>query len=258
MAGDVTSRPVRSGQPLVTGGHRSPVIRTLSGLALGGVAVTSVVFAALHLLPPTSGISAVHRTISEYALTSSAWAFDLGVIALCGASVAVFAALVMLRRIRALSAGTVFGALWVAGLLTLVGFPKHNWALGGSASSGQIHRLASLVAFLALPIAVLAISRRRGRPAQGAAARCAFWLGVLSFAWFSPIVVAVLTAPRAWWQQIPLGLVERGLALSEVLAVVALALSVRTDSTGAGPSGVQNRGQLTDLVRTDAAATADQ
>ena len=237
MAGDVTSRsPVTPAVPGVRergpAGGRLRAARLLSWAVLIGVAVTLVVFAALHVLPPTSHISPVSRTISEYALTSSAWAFNLGVVALCAASVAVFAGLAMLRRIPVLSAATLFGVLWVAGLLTLVSFPKHNWALGGSGQSGQIHRMASLVAFLALPIAVLLITRRRDRTAHPAAARWAFWLAILSFGWFSPIVIAVLTAPRTWWQQIPLGLVERGLALTEVLAVVALALLVRSDSGG--------------------------
>lgn len=262
MAGDVTSLRRTASGPGVVDRH-DVAARTLSWVSLGAVFVTFLMFVALHLLPPTSAISAVHRTISEYALTSSAWAFDLGVISLCVSSVAVFAALVVLRRIAARSAGTIFGGLWVAGLLTLVSFPKHNWALGGAGSSGQIHRIAALVAFLAFPMAVIAVAGRRGRTGRPVAGRWAFWLATLSFAWFSPIVVAVVMAPRAWWQEIPLGLVERGLALTEVSAVVALALlaramSRRADSGPAGTSGVQSRGQLPDLDRTDATATADQ
>ncbi len=97
---------------------------------MAGVGGTLIVFAALHLLPPTSTIAPATRTISEYALTSSAWAFNFGVIALCAAPVAVFGGLVMRGRLPVQSVGTLFGALWVAGLLTLVSFPSTTgrWA----------------------------------------------------------------------------------------------------------------------------------
>jgi hypothetical protein len=195
--------------------------------ALTAVAGTVVTFAALHLLPPTRAISPVTRTISEYALTSSAWAFDLGVLLLVAASAAVYAGLTMLGRIHVLSVSTLFGALWVAGLLTLVTFPKHNWALGAISSTGQVHRLASLVAFLALPVAVISTARRRGRAADHTAARFAFWMGVVALVWFSPLVYAVVAGSLSgtpWWKVIPLGLVERGLALTEVSCIAALSV----------------------------------
>ena len=211
---------------------RASVARLAGGAALVGIALTVLLFAALHLLPPTRDISPVHRTISEYALTGSAWVFDLAVILLAGSSVAAFGGLVLIRRVTALSAATIFASLWVAGLLTLVSFPKHNWALGNISNAGQIHRMASLVAFLALPIAVMAAARRRQEGTDPPAARWAFWLGAASLLWFLPMLYAIATAPRAWWQAIPLGLIERGLALTEVLAVVALAVLVRTRARG--------------------------
>ena len=199
--------------------------------ALIAVAGTILIFAALHVLPPTSRISPVTRTISEYGLTTSAWAFDLGVVLLALASVAVFGGLALLGHFRISRSATISGALWVAGLLTLVTFPKHNWALGADSASGQIHRLASLVAFVALPIAVISIARRRGRASYPAAARWAFWLGTLAPVWFLPMLIAIVAQPLTgtpWWQAIPLGLVERGLALTEVLAVAALAVLLTT------------------------------
>jgi hypothetical protein len=53
------------------------------------------------------------------------------------------------------------------------------------------------------------------------------WLAVVSLLWFLPIVGAVALAPvtgTPWWQAIPLGLVERGLLVCEVAAVLALAV----------------------------------
>jgi hypothetical protein len=205
------------------------------------VTVTLAIFVVLHLLPPTSDISPVHRTISEYALTSSGWAFNLAVIMLALSSVAVLVGAVI-RLVPPVSVGTVFGALWVGGLLAIVSFPKHNWALGAISDTGQIHRLASLVAFIALPIAAMSIGRRRGQVIQPRSARWAFRLGAASLLWFLPMLWAIATAPQTWWQAIPLGLIERGLALTEVLALVALALLVSsygriTDrSADGGPS----------------------
>ncbi|MET3805307.1 hypothetical protein ABIB25_002308 [Nakamurella sp. UYEF19] len=207
--------------------------RTYGTVGIVGIAATLVIFAGLHLLPPTSDISPIRRTISEYALTSSAWAFNLAVLCLAVASVAVLIAAVRRGRVGLVSGGTIAGALWIAGLLTLIGFPKHNWAQGGPSTSGSIHRVASLIAFVALPIAVMLIARRRGASTQPASARWAHWLGVLSLLWFSPLLFAIISAPmtgRPWWQAIALGLVERGLALTEVLALLAAAFLVRSRS----------------------------
>lgn len=216
------SRIERASQGTSSGAGRGPAARLLARSGIVGCWLAALAIGALHLIPPTSEISPVSRTISEYGLTTLAWAFNLGVIGLAAGSLAIFAALTMLRRLS-VSAG-VFGALWIAGLLTIVLFPKHNWAVGPS-SSGQVHRMASLIAFLALPIAVMIITARRGPGSP----RVAFWLGVLSLAWFSPIVIAILTSARSWWQEIPLGLVERGMALTEVVALLVLAAyAIRT------------------------------
>ena len=61
------------------------------------------------------------------------------------------------------SLGSLLGVLWAAALLVIVLFPKHNWAVGPS-TNGQIHRVASIVAFLCLPVAVMLLTRRRRGP----------------------------------------------------------------------------------------------
>jgi hypothetical protein len=79
-----------------------------------------------------------------------------------------------------------------------------------------------------MPAAAITIGHRFGRDALWS--RFAAWtrrLGVVAYLWFSWILGGFLLRPltgRSWWQTIPLGLVERGLALTEVLVVVVLAL----------------------------------
>ena len=208
--------------------------RLLAWLGIGGALTAIVLVGALHVLPETARVDPIRRTISEYALSSIGWVFNIGVLALALGSLAIAAALVLAGLARVGSLGIALVCVWSAALLVIMFFPKHNWAVGPSAN-GQIHRVASIVAFLALPIAVLLLTRRT-RPSPGAPrqarpvpARVAFWLGALSLAWFAPIFGALLLAPvtgTPWWQAIPLGLVERGLVISEVLAVIALGVYV--------------------------------
>jgi hypothetical protein len=209
-----------------------PLARLLAAVGLAGVAIVVILIGVLHVLPATSGISPVSRTISEYALTDVGWMFNLGVLSLVAGSLAIFAAVVRAGLARPGSVGIWLGGCWSAALTVIVLFPKHNWAVGPSAN-GQIHRAASIVAFLCLPIAVLLLTRRRGVPRRDrpVAARFAWWLAVASLAWFVPIVgaLALSSAIRTpWWQAIPLGLVERGLVMCEVLSIIALGVWVLT------------------------------
>ena len=200
----------------------------LAMLGLAGLGGAAILIGVLHLLPLTAGISPVRQTISEYALTEVGWMFNAAVIATAASSGAIFCALLLTRQATWRSIGLLFGGLWVAGLLVIVAFPKHNWAIGPS-MDGQIHRIASVVTFLSLPIGVMLLTRRRAGTAGRRSARATFWLGAASLAWFSPLIVAMLMAPRTgtpWFRAIPLGLIERGLVITEVSAVVALALWV--------------------------------
>ena len=202
--------------------------RALAILGLAGLTAAAFLIGVPHLLPQTAGISEIRQTISEYALTDVAWMFNAAVIATAAASGAVLFALLLTRQATWRSIDLVFGGLWVAGLLVIVAFPKHNWAVGPSAD-GQIHRIASAVAFLSLPLAVMLLTRRAraAGAAGGRSARVAFWLGAGSLAWFSPLIVAMILAPSTgtpWFRAIPLGLIERGMVITEVAAIVALAL----------------------------------
>jgi hypothetical protein len=170
-------------------------------------------------------------TISEYVYTPGSWAFVVAVLMLAGASAALLYGLIRAGRVRSLSVGSVLMTLWVLGLVAVVAFPKHNWVAGPSAS-GTVHRFATLVAFVALPPAVLLIAR-----GQAITARVARWLAGIGIGWlavlFGAIAVGIVTGQR-WWTLIPLGLVERGIAGFEVAALIALGLwLVRNEPAGA-------------------------
>jgi hypothetical protein len=193
------------------------MVLRLFGLA--GVAVAVVMMAVLHVVPPSSLVNPVTRTLSEYALLSDAWVFDLGVTALAIGSLAVVGSLVVQGVVRVVSLPSFLVAVWSACLLVIVAFPKNNWAVGPS-TGGTVHRVASVVAFVALPLAAIMVGR---------AAR-SWWpagLGIVALLWFAVILGAVLMQPvtgTRWWLAIPLGVVERGMLFTEVLAVVAMAL----------------------------------
>jgi Protein of unknown function (DUF998) len=201
-------------------------VRVRSCVALGLVAVASCLVLVGLLHPLTAArVDPVRRTISEYALGEFGWMFNTAVIGLAVGTALVLVALVAAGLLRWPSVAAFALAIGAVALLVVVAFEKANWSVGPSVG-GYIHRYASLVAFLALPVAALAIcSRWRGEPRFG---RCAGWcrvLAALSFGWLSVIVAGMLLYPLAgvsWWQFVPLGLVERGLALTEVAIVVLL------------------------------------
>lgn len=199
--------------------------RGIAALGVLGIVGTVVLIGALHVIPETARSDPFRRTISEYALSDLGWVFELGVVLLAAGSMAVLAALLIRRMLPVRSAGTVLVTVWSVSLVMLVIFQKHNWAVGPS-TEGQVHRVFSLLAFVSLPLAVLSIVKHHRRDGgRDLAARFAQAFGWLSLAWFSVLIGAVVLAPftgTPWYRAIPLGTVERGLALSEVLAVVML------------------------------------
>ena len=207
---------------------RRPALFAIAGIV--ALAVGAVLVLVLGLVPPTDRISVTSRTISEYGLSDNKWVFDLAVVLVAVGSAVSLAVLRLQRRLPVVSA--IFGGLWTVGLLVIVAFPKTDWAAaGGSASGagGALHRAASVVAFVCLPVAVLVAARTTfpHSPRRRFAVRL---LAALSLGWFAVILgavgVAAVTDGR-WWQLIPLGLVERGMALTELVALAALAAPSR-------------------------------
>lgn len=192
---------------------------------LAGVLLALVVIGAMHLVGPSSRVDPVRRTISEYALLPGGWLFDVAVVGLALGSAGVIAALVAARLTPPRSLPVVLLGAWCVGLLLVVAFEKTNWSIGPSVS-GYVHRYASLVAFIALPLGALLLARRhRHDPAARPfriGVRVGSWLALASFL---PIVAAIALRGITgvpWWRAVPLGLLERGLALAEVLVVALL------------------------------------
>jgi hypothetical protein len=202
------------------------ISRLLPRLGFAAVAACLTLFAWLHVTPPSSLLDWERRTLSQYALLDNGWVFDVATLLLAGGSAAVLVALVRAGVMRAGSGAAVALGLWVAGLVGVVVFEKHNWAVGPSIS-GDVHRVASLVAFLSLPAAALLIAAPwLRRPAARTAAIAVLAGGVVSLLCFAPILWALVSEPWTgvrWWQAIPLGAVERLLGFAEVVTVLLLA-----------------------------------
>lgn len=175
-------------------------------------------------------VNPLRRTISEHGLGDQGWIFGVGVGLLAAGSAAIGVALA--RRRLAGVLGTLALMAWSVGLFVTATFPKHDWSVGPSLS-GSIHRAGSLVAFLSLPIAALIIARPWRHPEWRRPALAAFVLGIGSVLWVAGIGAMVVIGQRsglAWWQVMPLGLVERGLALTEIATLVALGLWAASQS----------------------------
>lgn len=190
-------------------------------LSLFALTAGVVLMLALHVVPPTNQISPIRRTISEYALGPSKWAFDLSVLLIAAGSALLFVELVRRKVVRVLSGGVILGALWTVSLLAIVTFTKTDWSVGPSLG-GTIHRYASVVGFVSLPLAVIAVAGKVFPSAAG-------WrwsargMAVVSLGWFGLIIVGVVNMSlggEPWWRFVPLGLVERMMAAAAAFAMI--------------------------------------
>jgi hypothetical membrane protein len=193
-------------------------------VGLVGVSVAIVLIVALELAY-ASEFTLVRRTISQHGLGPSGWIFTLALALLAAGSAAIAVSLVRRRLSGAFSAGTAALLVWSIGLLVVGFVPKTDWSLGPSLH-GYVHRVGSVIVFVSLPLAALAISARWWRhPHWRWPARLVSLLGAASLLGIGGIAVVIVRATNeglAWWRVMPLGLVERGLALAEVAALIAL------------------------------------
>jgi hypothetical protein len=240
----------------VTTGRASAVERAVAALPTAGLSLLSVgslLILLLHVLPPSNRVNPMTRTISEYALGANGWMFDLGVLALAVGSMVVLAGLVRTGVVRAIGGTSVFITFWSASLTVLVIFEKYDFQNGQhTGASGMIHRMASLVAFLSLPLAVLLASRGAARRNPGWRRPAAWtrWAGIVSCACLSLLIYAIvrgLVTDVSWWRVFPLGAMERLIALSDILAVSVLGVWARMARTVAAEALVGSAG-LADQV----------
>ncbi|MGQ0839068.1 DUF998 domain-containing protein [Actinokineospora sp.] len=211
-------------------------------LGLGALVAGVGLLLALHVLPPTSDISPIRRTISEYALGPAKWVFDLALVLLAAGSALAFAELARRGLVRPGSATLLLGAVWTVSLLVIVVFTKTNWAVGPSIG-GTIHRYASVAAFLSLPLATL-FAAGAVFPASAGWRWLVRGFGIVSLLWFGSIllgVVTMLAGGPPWWRFVPLGLVERMVAGSAVAALAVLVLGLARVEVSGRPSGWSRR-----------------
>jgi hypothetical membrane protein len=188
---------------------------------LGAVAAGVTVIVGLDVTS-LGEIDPLRRTISQHGLGPEGWIFGLGVALLAAGSAAICVSLA--RRRLAGIVGTLTLALWSAGLFVAAWFPKQDWSLAPTLSGG-FHRAGSFVAFLSLPIAAVVIARSWRRAERRGAALTAFAFGLGSVLWVAGMGAMALYGAHnglPWWRVMPLGLVERVLAVTEVAALIAL------------------------------------
>ena len=201
-------------------------------LALAGIAVAVVIATDLHLRL-SARISPVWQTLSEYVYggRSAAQLFAVMCLALALGSLALLTGLVKARRSPAVVA--LLG-VWCAGLTICATVPVDP---DGQARSfdGQLHNVAALTAFVALPTAAWLLTRRGRRSCPWEPRRTTIRrLAVASFASVAVVlggfVVTLITGPTH--QEVTLGLFERllfavdlALLLSMVRPLLAASLN---------------------------------
>ena len=202
--------------------------RSVSAASLGALAAGVVLMLALHVMPPTNEINPMRRTISQYALGPNKWIFDVAVLLVALGSALAFAELVRRRLVRPLSAPVVLGSLWIAqpARRRLV----HQDRLDGRAERGRRDppvrerrrvRLAAARGAARGAAGVRGLARAGGSPRR----RSPAWRSA-SWACCSSACCGWPPGGGPWWLFLPLGLVERTMALSAVAAIAVVVLGL--------------------------------
>ncbi|MEV0229976.1 DUF998 domain-containing protein [Nonomuraea sp. NPDC050786] len=189
------------------------------GLGAAGAGIAVIVVLELTSFDE---MNPLRRTISEHGLGPDGWIFGLAVGLLAAGSAAIGVSLA--RKRLAGIFGTIALMGWSVGLFMTAWFEKNDWAVGPSLH-GSIHRVGSFIAFLSLPLAAVIIARPWRHRERSRATLVAFGLGICSVLWVVGIATVMLVGARQglpWWRAMPLGLVERGMAVTEVSALLAL------------------------------------
>ncbi|RIV39443.1 DUF998 domain-containing protein [Micromonospora radicis] len=211
-----------------------PGTRNIGVLALGGIALAALLAVVGHL--GVDDLDPVSLTVSDYAVSDSGGAIHVAMVTLAVASALLVPALPRLgppggrrggthhhtgvdpaggRDLRRPRAAELLLAAWAGGLL-LAGLVPTNPPGTEMGTAAYLHRYASVVAFLALPVAGWLLAARL--PAESGARR---WLRVLT-------VASLVLAAAQVWSAYPgdrafYGLIERALILTEVALLVLVA-----------------------------------
>lgn len=211
--------------------------RKIRPASFGALAILlgAVVVLVLDLHTASTTPEHLRRTISEYGLGAQQWVFAVGVLFLALGSAATLVAAVRQGLAKATSTAAVAMALWTVGLVAVVAVPKQDWSNDATLGiGGAIHRLGAAVAFVSIPIAVLAFALPWLRDARWRTwAQVTSALAGLSVLTLLPIAYALLVGSvttTPWYRVVTLGYVERALVVAEVIALISLALWVRTAS----------------------------
>ncbi|AXH90596.1 DUF998 domain-containing protein [Micromonospora aurantiaca] len=197
-----------------------PGTRSSGLLALGGIVLAAVLAMVGHL-EVSDDLDPWSLTVSDFAVSDRGGVIDTAMAVLAAAS------LVLLPSLRRAGAGRVPLALltaWSTGLLAAAVVPTNEPGTPMD-TAAYVHRYASVLSFLALPVAGWLLARH---PVAGAAA----WLRGLT-------VASLVLAGAMIWSAYPgdralLGLIERLLILTETAVITTLALhatlSLRTSA----------------------------
>ncbi|MFG1839143.1 DUF998 domain-containing protein [Micromonospora sp. NPDC049175] len=193
-----------------------PVTRNTGLLALGGIALAALLTVIGHL-EVNNDLNPWALTVSDFAVSDRGGVIDVAMVVLALATVAL---LWGLRRTgpprpRAGTAEVLLGA-WVGGLLLAALVPTNEPGTAMT-TSAYLHRYASVVAFLALPVGGWLLARR---PDLATAARTLRTLVLLSLALAAAMVWSAYPGDRAL-----IGLAERLLILTEVAVLATVAVT---------------------------------
>ncbi|MCG5212641.1 DUF998 domain-containing protein [Streptosporangium sp. KLBMP 9127] len=203
-------------------------IRVHQGYVAGGFAAVIAGAAAMIGLHLSTGLDPLHSVISEYAFEPEGW--------LLAASLTLFAAGSVLFAVAMIKAGADRRIAWlivVWGLcMLLIGaFPTDKPGVPLSMSGG-IHRYAAFVAFLSMPVAGLALARRLGRDRSAAVMRV---LSGIALACLVAVVVPYVLRMGGLDvanEDIPAGLTQRLVVVTEVGVLVLLGGLLRRQAIG--------------------------
>ncbi|MEU1682943.1 DUF998 domain-containing protein [Micromonospora zamorensis] len=209
-----------------------PVTRSTGLLALGGIALAALLTVIGHF-EVNDDLNPWALTISDFAVSDRGGVIDVAMVVLALATVALLYGLRRADPPRSRSARTaelLLGA-WVGGLLLAAVVPTNEPGTAMT-TAAYLHRYASVVAFLALPVSGWLLARR---PALTPAARTLRTLVLLSLALAAAMIWSAYPGDRML-----IGLAERLLILTEVavLATVAVTQTRRVTPARGASAGV--------------------